>query len=100
MVGEAAISLATACFGDRMNGNFGHDDDDVLYIAFTGQDAVPGADGAKWNASTAVDFQKSITALGDELVERIGSAGVSVTGTRGWSLCIAGIIASVVLSIY
>lgn len=101
MVGEASISLATACFGNRMNGNFGHDDDDVLYIAFVGEDAVPGADGAKWNASSAADFQKSITSLGDELVERIGSGSARLAGMeKSWALCIAGVVASVVLSIY
>jgi len=100
MVGEAAISLATACYGNRMNGNFGHSDDDVLYIAFVGEDAVPGADGARWNASSAGAFQESITALGDELVDRIGSGSGRAAAMTSWSLCIAGVVASVVLSIY
>lgn len=75
MVGEASISLATACFGKKINGNSGHDEDDVLYIAFTGQDAVPGAHGAAWSAKSYDEFEKSITALGDKLVARIGGGG-------------------------
>lgn len=75
MVGEASISLATACFGSGVNGNAGHDDNDVLYIAFPGRDAVPGAKGAKWNAQSYNDFENSISALGDKLIQRIGGGG-------------------------
>lgn len=71
MVGEAAISLATACFGKSMNGNNGHDADDVLYIAFPGSDAVPGDDGADWNATNFKDFESSLSSVGDKLVARI-----------------------------
>lgn len=78
MVGEASISMATACFGDSLNGNSGHDDNDVLFIAFTGKEAVPGADGADWNATSFDKFESSISDLGDELVERVGSAGVKL----------------------
>ncbi|KAH0436013.1 fungal chitosanase [Colletotrichum camelliae] len=73
MVGEASIALATSCFGNGVNGNQGHDDNDVLYIAFTGQDAAPGANGANWSASTAAEFSSSINDLGNKLVERVGS---------------------------
>ncbi|KAK3368382.1 glycoside hydrolase family 75 protein [Podospora didyma] len=73
MVGEASISLATACFGTGMNGNSGHDAADVLYIAFPGSDAVPGASGASWAATTYAKFESSIEALGDKLIARIGS---------------------------
>lgn len=72
MVGEASISLATACFGEGVNGNSGHDGTDVLYIAFTGSDAVPGASGADWGAESYDDFAKSIQEFGDKLVKRIG----------------------------
>ena len=75
MVGEASISLATACFGRGINGNAGHDENDVLYIAFPGADAVPGADGAAWSAQNFDDFEASISALGDKLVQRLGSNG-------------------------
>jgi hypothetical protein len=75
MVGEAAISLATACFGKSMNGNNGHDEDDVLYIAFPGSDAVPGDDGADWNATNFKDFEASLSSVGDKLVARINDTG-------------------------
>ncbi|VUC22008.1 unnamed protein product [Clonostachys rosea] len=76
MVGEASISLATACYGkNKVDGNTGHDDDDVLYIAFLGKDAVPGATGADWNATSYDEFQSSVQGLGDKLIERIGSSG-------------------------
>ncbi|KAF4848407.1 Endo-chitosanase [Colletotrichum siamense] len=73
MVGEASIALATSCFGNGVNGNQGHDENDVLYIAFTGQDAAPGANGANWSASTSAEFSSSIDQLGNRLVERVGS---------------------------
>jgi hypothetical protein len=73
MVGEVSISLATACYGTDMNGNNGHDDNDVLYIAFPGRDAVPGVKGALWTAAEYDAFEDSITALGDELIARIGN---------------------------
>eukprot|EP00980_Cylindrotheca_fusiformis_P022503 scaffold9367_cov119-Cylindrotheca_fusiformis.AAC.1 len=71
MVGEASISMATLCFGTEMNGNNGYDDTDVLYLAFTGSDAVPGADGAAWAAKDPVAFEESISSLGRSLLERI-----------------------------
>ncbi|KAI1172702.1 chitosanase [Nemania sp. FL0916] len=71
MVGEASISLATACFGYDINGNNGHEQTDVLYIAFPGTAAVPGASGAKWNAANYDEFEASIEALGDSLVSQL-----------------------------
>lgn len=79
MIGEASISLATACFGKGVNGNAGYDGNDVLYIAFPGSDAVPGAKGAKWNAQNYNDFENSITALGDKLIQRIGGGSTTPT---------------------
>lgn len=74
-VGEASISLATACFGSGMNGgqgdNSSHDEPDVLYIAFTGKDAVPGADGADWTAGNFHDFHDSLLSQGSDLIKRI-----------------------------
>lgn len=71
MVGEASIALATACFGKEMNGNFGYDGNDVLYVAFPGSEAVPGADGAAWAAQNFEDFEASIEELGNSLIERL-----------------------------
>ncbi|UKZ91749.1 uncharacterized protein TrAFT101_006719 [Trichoderma asperellum] len=85
VVGEASIALATACFGDSINGDSGHDQDDVLYIAFTGSGAVPGARGAQWNAQDYTDFENSISALGDSLVARIGNSSGGGGGSTGGS---------------
>lgn len=72
LVGEASISLATACYGkENINGDSGHDENDVLYIAFPGTDAVPGANGAKWNAQSYNEFANSIQWLGDKLVNKL-----------------------------
>ncbi|KAF7552215.1 hypothetical protein G7Z17_g4449 [Cylindrodendrum hubeiense] len=81
MVGEASVSLATACFGKEMNGNNGYDGDDVLYIAFPGTDAVPGAKGALWKADDYDAFEASITAQGDKLIARIANASTGSNGT-------------------
>eukprot|EP00980_Cylindrotheca_fusiformis_P029366 scaffold23455_cov173-Cylindrotheca_fusiformis.AAC.1 len=74
--------MATLCFGTEMTGNNGYDGTDVLYLAFTGSDAVPGADGASWTAKNPVAFEKSISTLGQSLLERIndGDAAPSPTG--------------------
>ncbi|CAI4213258.1 unnamed protein product [Parascedosporium putredinis] len=77
LVYGASISVATACFGTRMSGNSGYDEDDVLYIAFVGDDAVPGAKGANWSAANYEAFSASIQDLGDRLVERIGVGNAS-----------------------
>ncbi|KAG9241046.1 glycoside hydrolase family 75 protein [Calycina marina] len=48
VVGEASISMATLCFGEKINGNSGHDENDVLVIRFAGskEETVLGAEGA------------------------------------------------------
>ncbi|KAK3320270.1 fungal chitosanase of glycosyl hydrolase group 75-domain-containing protein [Cercophora scortea] len=80
VVGEASISLATACYGTSVNGNSGHDEDDVLYIAFPGTDAVPGANGANWAAANYAAFESSIEAKGNALIARIaGSTSPTTT---------------------
>ncbi|KAK3393900.1 fungal chitosanase of glycosyl hydrolase group 75-domain-containing protein [Podospora didyma] len=91
MVGEAAISLATACEGDSMTGDNGYSNTDILYLAFTGKDAVPGAKGANWSATDYATFEKSIEPLGNKLTERIG---VSLTNA---SVNLAVVLATVAL---
>ena len=71
MVGEASISLATECYGQGMSGDRGHSATDVLYLAFTGDEAVPGVNGANWSANSVAEFEQSIQALGDSLVARV-----------------------------
>ncbi|UKZ76881.1 hypothetical protein TrVFT333_004596 [Trichoderma virens FT-333] len=72
--GEASISLAQLCFpNEGLNGDFGHGTKDVLYIGFLGDNTVPGKTGAKWNAKNVSDFEASIKAMGDRLVQGLGS---------------------------
>ena len=64
--------MGQLCFGDdAVDGNTGHTSHDVLYIAFEGTAAVPGAKGPKWGAKTKEDFENSIKALGDKLVANL-----------------------------
>ncbi|KAF5680531.1 chitosanase [Fusarium denticulatum] len=70
--GEASISLAELCFPNQgLNGDNGHGEKDVLYIAFKGDEAVPGKNGADWKATNRAGFSKSIKALGDKLVAKL-----------------------------
>jgi hypothetical protein len=68
LIGEASISLAKASYGDDMNGDSGHENDDVLYIAFPGsvQDTVHKH--ANWAARSLDDFEGSIEVVGDKLI--------------------------------
>ena len=54
-----------------MNGNNGHGEQDVLYIAFTGDDAVP-AEQVDWQAESSDAFQESLQTFGDQLIQRFG----------------------------
>ncbi|TDZ73428.1 Endo-chitosanase [Colletotrichum trifolii] len=98
MVGEASLSLATACYGNSVNGNSGHDDNDVLYIAFTGSEAVPGARGANWNASTAEEFQASITDLGNRLLGRVGSGANGRFVLEKWAVLTTVIVVTALIA--
>ncbi|KFY30845.1 hypothetical protein V493_01614 [Pseudogymnoascus sp. VKM F-4281 (FW-2241)] len=76
MIGETSLAIATLCYGkENIDGDHGHSELDVLYIAFPGSDAVPGAKGANWKASTAKAFQDSLTTQGNKLIQRIGGGG-------------------------
>ncbi|KKK16948.1 hypothetical protein ARAM_003763 [Aspergillus rambellii] len=73
LTGEASISLAKLCFPDQgISGDNGHTDDDVLYLGFTGSNAVPG-NNADWAAENAQAFEESIKGLGDQLVSSLSS---------------------------
>ncbi|GMF75065.1 unnamed protein product [Aspergillus oryzae] len=64
----ASLSMAELCFPEeKPDGDHGHDDNDVLYIGFTGKDAVPGK-SANWKAKKTEDFEDSIKSIGDKLV--------------------------------
>ncbi|KAF7178954.1 hypothetical protein CNMCM7691_007778 [Aspergillus felis] len=80
MVGEASLALATACYGPSISGNRGHDESDVLYIAFAGKEAVPA--GARWDADSYEAFEESITAQGDKLVAKlVGDKSTAASAT-------------------
>ncbi|KAJ5496162.1 Fungal chitosanase [Penicillium fimorum] len=82
--GEASLALGKLCFPDEeITGNSGHTDKDVLYIGFTGNDAVPKND-TKWEVKDTKTFEASIKSLGDELVKGLGSAG-SKGSTGSWT---------------
>lgn len=64
--------MGKLCFpNEHLTGDNGHDPKDVMYIAFTGPDAVPGKNGANWKAKNTADFEASIKGLGDKLVGRL-----------------------------
>lgn len=71
LVGEVSLSLGQACYGRAVNGNAAHDTNDVLYIAFKGSNAVPGANRAKWNAKSFTEFEASLQAQGDSLIAKL-----------------------------
>ncbi|KAF2000848.1 glycoside hydrolase family 75 protein [Amniculicola lignicola CBS 123094] len=72
LTGESSLALAKRCYPDEgLNGNKGHGDHDVLYIAFPGEEAVIGKDAA-WGASTPEEFEESLAAVGDKLVAKLG----------------------------
>lgn len=71
-MGEASLAMGELLFGDEINGTVSHEPNDVMYIAFTGDDAAPGANGALWAADTKEEFVESINGLCDELIQRIG----------------------------
>ncbi|EGD97257.1 endo-chitosanase [Trichophyton tonsurans CBS 112818] len=71
-VGEASVSLVHACFPDeRLLGDNGHEKHDVLYVAFVGKQAKPGAKGANWKASSFNGFETSLAHIGDTLVSKV-----------------------------
>lgn len=61
--------MGELCFPNGgLSGDNGHDPKDVLFIGFTGSNAVPGKNGADWKAKNSAAFEASIKALGDKLV--------------------------------
>lgn len=65
--------MGQLCFGDdAVSGDVGHDEADVLYIAFPGKGAVPGSSAA-WGAKTKEEFEASLAGIGDGLVAGLSS---------------------------
>jgi chitosanase len=50
-----------------VNGDNGHAENDVLYVAFPGDEAVLG-EKAHWKAKNYHDFERSIMKLGNRLI--------------------------------
>ncbi|EAS28569.3 chitosanase [Coccidioides immitis RS] len=74
LVGETSVSLAQACFPkEGLNGDNGHEKHDVLYIAFKGNAAKPGAKGANWKAKNFAGFEKSLEHIGNKLVKKVST---------------------------
>lgn len=72
LTGETSLSLAKQCFpNEDLNGDSGHGDHDVLYMAFPGEEAV--AKNVKWGASTAKEFEASLATIGDKLVKKVAA---------------------------
>ncbi|MCJ1459175.1 hypothetical protein MMC28_009552, partial [Mycoblastus sanguinarius] len=64
---EARLSLAQACFpNDEIICDNGHDQTEVVYIAFTGDEAASGSN-VTWAAINFEDFEASITDLANSL---------------------------------
>jgi chitosanase len=81
LVGEAAISVGKLCFpNEKITGNSGHGDRDVLYIAFPGKAAVPK--NAKWTAEDASIFEESLWDTGAPLLETLGGGAGNGTSTQ------------------
>ncbi|KAM5433474.1 hypothetical protein MferCBS31731_007111 [Microsporum ferrugineum] len=79
--GEVSISLAQACFPENhLTGNNGHEAHDVLFVAFEGEDAKPGIDGADWKADNFSTFEESLAPIGDRMVAKIGEKAPSSMG--------------------
>ncbi|KIM76821.1 glycoside hydrolase family 75 protein [Piloderma croceum F 1598] len=70
--GEASYALANLCFpGHGLNGDKGYTGHNILYIAFMADDAVPGPDGADWQAKDRNTFETSLAKFGGKLVSSI-----------------------------
>ena len=67
---------------------------DVLYIAFTGHDAVLGDDNAYWKAKDFDEFENSIKGLGDTLIRRIGSSASRASISRSRGIIVVNFIVS------
>ncbi|KAJ5151572.1 hypothetical protein N7492_009867 [Penicillium capsulatum] len=66
--GRSIHLLAQLCYPEyNINGDNGHGDDDVLYLGFTGKDAVPDS-SANWKTGDRNAFEESIKELDDKLV--------------------------------
>ncbi|TVY20717.1 Endo-chitosanase C [Lachnellula arida] len=78
-------------FGNSVNGNAGHDETDILYIAFTGKEAVLGRIAGSGTAPSSSNSTPPVTTLKRSTKSegstgiKSSSAGTSTsTGTCSW----------------
>lgn len=74
-MGEASVHLGRVCFGSKINGNYGHGEPDVLYVAFPGSKAetVPSGYGKD---------EEEMFEVGKALVDKaFGGGGGAGSGT-------------------
>jgi hypothetical protein len=73
LVGGASLALAKACYGLDLDIGSGHEQKDVLYIGFGAStfNAISSREEANWAAGSFEDFEASIAAIGDKLVETL-----------------------------
>jgi len=78
-IGEASYSMiADICFpGQGYDGSHGYTGHDILYVAFTGDDAVVKPEDAPWTGSDPLAFERAIKAKGDRLVAKVFGGGDS-----------------------
>ncbi|KAL8298974.1 hypothetical protein RB597_007548 [Gaeumannomyces tritici] len=101
MIGEAGIGLARACFGGAatIDGGHGWSNTDVLYLAFTGSDAVPDAGRQpRWDATNFADFERSLAPVGDALVSRVEKSAAGRPACPPSFLRLPGIIHSTLVA--
>ncbi|BGP43468.1 hypothetical protein JCM10449v2_007503 [Rhodotorula kratochvilovae] len=84
-MGEASVHLGRVCFGSQINGNFGHSEPDVLYIAFPGskEETVPKGYGS--DEETMFEMGKGLVekAFGADEGGDGGSTAESSAGASG-----------------
>ncbi|KAJ5481178.1 Endo-chitosanase B, partial [Penicillium diatomitis] len=74
LVGESSLSMAKLCFPEEhLNRDRGHDIKDVMYIGFSGKNAVPRK-SANWHALDGQAFEKSLKAIGDSPVAKFSAS--------------------------
>ncbi|KAK2879398.1 hypothetical protein FQN49_000916 [Arthroderma sp. PD_2] len=79
--GEVSISLAQACFPEHnLTGDNSYEGHDVLFVAFKGEDAKPGINGADWKADNFNTFEESLADVGDRMVAKISKEASASTG--------------------
>ncbi|KAK8117241.1 Endo-chitosanase [Apiospora kogelbergensis] len=71
LVGQLSVAMAKMCYGEHaVETQQPLDASDLLFLAFTGTQAVPGYFGADWGAETPEEFEKGLALLGNKLIRK------------------------------